>query len=119
LVNDVSYERFIDSFGELVNAPVILLNPYKKILACSKHFTKIRQVRALSPLATLERGYAVVQQADGGVVLAPDELDVGTAFSVRVAGGRFGAARTESDPYEPGAADAAPTTGASGTGEPS
>jgi exodeoxyribonuclease VII large subunit len=78
-----------------------------------------RQVRALSPLATLERGYAVVQQADGGVVLAPDELDVGTAFSVRVAGGRFGAARTESDPYEPGAADAAPTTGASGTGEPS
>ncbi|EOT26325.1 PucR family transcriptional regulator [Enterococcus saccharolyticus] len=41
LVNDVSYERFIDSFGELVNAPVILLNPYKKILACSKHFTKI------------------------------------------------------------------------------
>jgi exodeoxyribonuclease VII large subunit len=47
------------------------------------------QVRALSPLATLERGYAVVQHADGGIVMdradvRPDEL-----LRVRVARGDF------------------------------
>ena len=47
------------------------------------------QVRALSPLATLERGYAVVQHADGRIVM--DRTDVATdeLLSVRVARGDF------------------------------
>jgi exodeoxyribonuclease VII large subunit len=65
-----------------------------------------RQVRALSPLATLERGYAVVQTADGTIVRAPDAAPVDTALSVRVAGGRFGAVRTQDDPYTPPDMDA-------------
>ncbi|GAB2533807.1 exodeoxyribonuclease VII large subunit [Brachybacterium huguangmaarense] len=77
-----------------------------------------RQVRALSPLATLERGYAVVQDADGTVVRSPEAVAVGAALSVRVAGGRFGAERTAHDPYtpplEPGAVSAA--AGAPGGG---
>lgn len=60
-----------------------------------------RQVRALSPLATLERGYAVVQDAVGTVVRSPQQVPVGAALSVRVASGRFGAERTEHDPYAP------------------
>jgi len=60
-----------------------------------------RQVRSLSPLATLERGYAVVQTADGGIVRAPEQTAVGDALSVRVAGGRFGVERAETDPYTP------------------
>ncbi|HLQ81163.1 MAG TPA: exodeoxyribonuclease VII large subunit [Brachybacterium sp.] len=60
-----------------------------------------RQVRALSPLATLERGYAVVQDADGTIIRSPDQPEIGQALSVRVAGGRFGAERTGSDPYIP------------------
>ncbi|MDN5900024.1 MAG: exodeoxyribonuclease VII large subunit [Brachybacterium sp.] len=60
-----------------------------------------RQVRALSPLATLERGYAVVQDADGTIIRSPDHPDIGQPLSVRVAGGRFGVERTESDPYTP------------------
>ena len=41
LINDVSVDRFIERFGQLVNTPVLLLNPYKKILAQSNHFSKI------------------------------------------------------------------------------
>ncbi|GAA1488973.1 exodeoxyribonuclease VII large subunit [Brachybacterium sacelli] len=63
-----------------------------------------RQVRSLSPLATLERGYAVVQSPDGTIVRAPEATSVGEALSVRVAGGRFGVERTETDPYIPPAA---------------
>ncbi len=59
-----------------------------------------RQIRALSPLATLERGYAVVQDAAGAVVRSPEQAPVGAALSVRVASGRFGAERTDLDPYE-------------------
>jgi exodeoxyribonuclease VII large subunit len=50
------------------------------------------RVRALSPQATLERGYAVVRRADGTIVRAPAEA-VGP-LRVRVAGGEFGAAAT-------------------------
>ncbi|WP_227873211.1 exodeoxyribonuclease VII large subunit [Brachybacterium ginsengisoli] len=60
-----------------------------------------RQVRSLSPLATLERGYAVVQDAEGTIIRAPDQPGVGQALSVRVAGGRFGVERVEHDPYTP------------------
>src|SRR5699024_7553084 len=67
-----------------------------------------RQVRALSPLATLERGYAVVQDADGTIIRSPDQPEIGQALSVRVAGGRFGAERTESDPYTPPPQPSAP-----------
>ena len=67
-----------------------------------------RQVRALSPLATLERGYAVVQDAEGTIIRSPDQPDVGQALSVRVAGGRFGAERTDADPYTPPAQPSGP-----------
>lgn len=43
------------------------------------------QVRALSPAATLERGYAVVQGPDGGVVRSPDDVSSGDALRIRLA----------------------------------
>lgn len=54
------------------------------------------QVRALSPQQTLDRGYAVVQLSGTGgtVVRQPAQAPAGTALSVRVAGGRFGAEST-------------------------
>jgi exodeoxyribonuclease VII large subunit len=48
------------------------------------------QVRALSPLATLERGYAVVQHADGRVVMDRAEVGGDELLRVRVARGDFG-----------------------------
>jgi exodeoxyribonuclease VII large subunit len=47
------------------------------------------RVAALSPAATLERGYAVVQRADGALVRDPAEVADDERLQVRVAGGRF------------------------------
>ncbi|HUR73337.1 MAG TPA: exodeoxyribonuclease VII large subunit [Sporichthya sp.] len=45
------------------------------------------RVRALSPAATLERGYAVVQRADGSVLRDPAVAHAGEALTLRLAGG--------------------------------
>jgi exodeoxyribonuclease VII large subunit len=47
------------------------------------------QLRALSPAATLDRGYAVVQRADGAVVRDPAEVAAGDALRIRVARGEL------------------------------
>ncbi|SFO00396.1 Exodeoxyribonuclease VII large subunit [Geodermatophilus obscurus] len=47
------------------------------------------RVAALSPQATLQRGYALVQRADGGLVRDPAEVADDERLSVRVAGGRL------------------------------
>jgi exodeoxyribonuclease VII large subunit len=49
------------------------------------------QVRTLSPLSTLERGYAVVQHADGRIVMDQADLEVQELLRVRVARGDFAA----------------------------
>ena len=56
------------------------------------------RVRALSPAATMERGYAVVQRADGSVVRGVADASVGDAIVVRLPDGRLGASVTEADP---------------------
>jgi exodeoxyribonuclease VII large subunit len=53
------------------------------------------RVRALSPAATLERGYAVVQDTDGRVVRTPDQAPPGTRLRIRVTGGEFPATADE------------------------
>ncbi|MBD0745276.1 exodeoxyribonuclease VII large subunit [Streptomyces sp. CBMA152] len=47
------------------------------------------RVVALSPAATLERGYAVLQRADGAVVRSPSEVAGGEELRARVAEGGF------------------------------
>jgi exodeoxyribonuclease VII large subunit len=47
------------------------------------------RVMALSPKATLDRGYAVLQRADGAVVRAAHEVRAGDALSARLAEGRL------------------------------
>ncbi len=57
------------------------------------------QLRALSPQATLDRGYALVTDSDGQLVRQPPAA--GALVSVRVRDGRFAAAVTEQeDTYE-------------------
>jgi exodeoxyribonuclease VII large subunit len=51
------------------------------------------RLSTLSPLATLDRGYAIVRRGEE-VVRAPDQVDAGDAVSIRVAEGTF-AARVE------------------------
>ncbi|MGW0316358.1 exodeoxyribonuclease VII large subunit [Streptomyces flavidovirens] len=47
------------------------------------------RVVALSPAATLERGYAVLQRSDGAVVRSPQEVTAGDELRARVAEGEF------------------------------
>ena len=54
------------------------------------------QLRALSPAATLDRGYAVVQRADGAVVRDPADVEPHERLRVRVSGGQL--AVTVADP---------------------
>jgi exodeoxyribonuclease VII large subunit len=49
----------------------------------------VARLRALSPAATLERGYAIVQRADGHVVRAADEVKTDEALRVRLADGEL------------------------------
>lgn len=49
------------------------------------------RVRALSPAATLERGYAVVQRDDGAVVREPGDAEPGTHVRILVTGGELDA----------------------------
>ncbi|HSX68469.1 exodeoxyribonuclease VII large subunit [Nocardioides sp.] len=49
------------------------------------------RARALSPLATLERGYAVLQDADGHVVTRRGGVTSGAAVTIRVTDGRIAA----------------------------
>jgi exodeoxyribonuclease VII large subunit len=51
---------------------------------------QIARVRGLSPLATLERGYAVVQTDDGAVVTSTRGVQPEQPLTVRVADGRLG-----------------------------
>jgi exodeoxyribonuclease VII large subunit len=53
------------------------------------------RARALSPLATLERGYAVVQVGEGDVVSSVAQVAAGSALSIRVADGRIAATTTD------------------------
>jgi exodeoxyribonuclease VII large subunit len=55
------------------------------------------QVRGLSPLATLERGYAVVQDADGHVLRDPADVGPGDTLRVRLARGDLHATAADDD----------------------
>jgi exodeoxyribonuclease VII large subunit len=49
----------------------------------------LARLRALSPAATLHRGYAIVQRGDGRVVRAADEVAAGATLRVRLAEGEL------------------------------
>lgn len=53
------------------------------------------RVRALSPQATLDRGYAIVTTGEGSIVRDADEVVAGQTVQVRVAEGSFAAVRAE------------------------
>ncbi|MGH3342433.1 MAG: exodeoxyribonuclease VII large subunit, partial [Carbonactinosporaceae bacterium] len=52
------------------------------------------RVHALSPGATLDRGYAVVQRPDGTIVRSPHGVSRGDALDIRLAEGGLGATVT-------------------------
>jgi len=66
------------------------------IEARASDITHLRaRVRALSPAATLDRGYAIVLTGDGRVVRKSTEVPDGALIQVRVAEGQFAARRED------------------------
>jgi exodeoxyribonuclease VII large subunit len=51
----------------------------------------LARLRALSPAATLQRGYAIVQRPDGAVVRGPGDVDAKDRLRIRLAGGELSA----------------------------
>ncbi|PKV87609.1 exodeoxyribonuclease VII large subunit [Streptomyces sp. TLI_146] len=84
--------RMVDDRADEVDA---LVNRSRRVLghlldrADSELAHTRARVVALSPAATLERGYAVLQRADGAVVRAPGEVAGGEELRARVAEGEF------------------------------
>ncbi len=76
----------VDLLGErLRRAPTLAVE--RKVAALERQAARLR---ALSPSATLRRGYAIVRKGDA-IVRAAAEVQVGDAIDVEVAEGGFGA----------------------------
>lgn len=60
----------------------------------------LERVRALSPLATLQRGYAILSDADGGTVDRVAATTKGAKITARLADGQLGLTVTKTDPVE-------------------
>lgn len=56
-------------------------------------------LRALSPQRTLDRGYAIAQRADGGILRTPADAPAGTAITLTLAAGRI-TAHSDGEPDE-------------------
>jgi exodeoxyribonuclease VII large subunit len=68
------------------------------------------RLRALSPLATLDRGYALVQAAASDAIIRdPAQVSVGETVRVRVAAGAFAATVTDSQARAPAPGQEAPS----------
>ena len=59
---------------------------------CQRLASLERALTVMSPLATLARGFAIVRQADSGVLVRdPEQVAAGDRLHIRVHGGQFGA----------------------------
>ncbi len=77
-------QRLEATRGRLSRAPLLALERKR-----ARIDTAHARLGALSPLATLDRGYAIVRR-DEAVVRSPDQVASGERLSVRVAEGTFG-----------------------------
>lgn len=71
----------------------VMLNRLTAAASDVEHLTA--RVRALSPAATLERGYAIVTDDAGAIVRDADSVAAGATLDIRVAHGRLTAIRSE------------------------
>jgi exodeoxyribonuclease VII large subunit len=76
-------ERLATAHGRLRRAPLLALERRRARLDTARG-----RLLALSPRATLERGYAIVRNGDA---LVREPPPTGTELAVEVAGGEFGA----------------------------
>ncbi|MGI8434370.1 MAG: exodeoxyribonuclease VII large subunit [Nocardioidaceae bacterium] len=99
-----TFDRFEHTLAELVGRCRRCLDN-RLVRACDDLEHRLARVRTLSPLTTLERGYAVVLTSTGSAATSAGQVSPGEAVDVRLARGRFTATvqettspdRTEAD----------------------
>jgi exodeoxyribonuclease VII large subunit len=82
---DVHSQRLSRSHDRLRRAPALLVERRRAVLA-----QKAGRLRALSPRATLDRGYAIVRH-EGGLLRSAGAVASGDPISVELSDGAFGA----------------------------
>ena len=85
----VSLARQSQRLGELTQR---LLPALRRVQERRSHSLDSLQVRlqGLSPVAILERGYAIVQDADGVAIRGAGQVEIGDPLAVRLHKGRLG-----------------------------
>lgn len=77
---------------ERAGSRLALVHPARRVAWAAERLGAVqRHIEALSPARVLERGYAVVRDADGRVVRAADAVSVGAVLDIRLAAGRIAA----------------------------
>lgn len=81
-------------------------------LVATRHSARIDQLtatlRALSPAATLDRGYAIIARADGAIVRSSSQVATGDVIVARLASGRLTAKVAATAPDRKARASASP-----------
>ncbi len=84
------FDRELDKV-KILNEKVHRVIRYRIEIANENIVQVMARIRALSPQSTLERGYAVVQLADGKIARDPKDLRVGDEVRLRLAKGESAA----------------------------
>lgn len=85
-VNIASNRQRLDSWQSRLERAV------RRRLEAARHELSLRQAQltAVSPMATLGRGYAIVRDENGRIVRSPSDVQQGDPLSVQVRDGQFG-----------------------------
>ncbi len=83
-------KRQVEALGEALDRHMLRLQEKRR----TRLELARKELQAYSPQAVLERGYAVVSR-EATIIRRPAQIKAGQDFSVRVAGGEFGATRKE------------------------
>ncbi|MBV7389788.1 MULTISPECIES: PucR family transcriptional regulator [Enterococcus] len=69
LTHDVNNARFIAEFGKILNTPIILLNPWHKVIAHSKHFSGTQKPASFYVDQLSQKNFKRIDQEEQALVI--------------------------------------------------
>lgn len=75
---------------DIISEQLIRLNKYRLQIARERFSRLVGKLDTLSPLATLQRGYAIAYRPDGKFIKRVDQVEVGELIEVKLANGSLG-----------------------------
>lgn len=83
LIDGASIQELVDKLSSLANLPIILLNPYRKIIAQSKHFDE-DPTRADFYVTALARRQVFSQRKEGNFILTDDQNETRPVTVIKI-----------------------------------